>query len=146
MHLRSSGACCRQCRSSGPYSASVSSFLPLVWTFLFCCKLPLPHFVAACFPSSCLACEMQMSPLWGSNPRPYAYEAHALPTELRRLVAYTAGSADARTPNNTNNTTTPTRNTYTEPLQHMPPWPNGQSVGLLIRKLRVRVPQGVLIM
>ena len=25
-----------------------------------------------------------MSPLWGSNPRPYAYEAHALPTELRR--------------------------------------------------------------
>ena len=24
------------------------------------------------------------SPLWGSNPRPYAYEAHALPTELRR--------------------------------------------------------------
>ena len=25
------------------------------------------------------------SPLWGSNPRPYAYEAHALPTELRRL-------------------------------------------------------------
>ena len=28
------------------------------------------------------------SPLWGSNPRPYAYEAHALPAELRRhLVA-----------------------------------------------------------
>ena len=25
-----------------------------------------------------------ISPLWGSNPRPYAYEAHALPTELRR--------------------------------------------------------------
>ena len=24
------------------------------------------------------------SPLWGSSPRPYAYEAHALPTELRR--------------------------------------------------------------
>jgi hypothetical protein len=24
------------------------------------------------------------SPLWGSNPRPYAYEAHALPAELRR--------------------------------------------------------------
>ena len=22
------------------------------------------------------------SPQWGSNPRPYAYEAHALPTEL----------------------------------------------------------------
>ena len=27
---------------------------------------------------------LRMSPLWGSNPRPYAYEAHALPTELRR--------------------------------------------------------------
>ena len=26
------------------------------------------------------------SPLWGSNPRPYAYEAHALPAELRRLT------------------------------------------------------------
>ena len=26
------------------------------------------------------------SPLWGSNPRPYAYEAHALPTELKRLT------------------------------------------------------------
>lgn len=26
------------------------------------------------------------SPLWGSNPRPYAYEAHALPTELRRQL------------------------------------------------------------
>ncbi len=25
-----------------------------------------------------------------------------------------------------------------------PPWPNGQGVGLLIRRLRVRVPQGVL--
>ena len=26
------------------------------------------------------------SPLWGSSPRPYAYEAHALPAELRRLL------------------------------------------------------------
>ena len=26
---------------------------------------------------------------------------------------------------------------------HKPPWPNGQGVGLLIRRLRVRVPQGV---
>ena len=26
------------------------------------------------------------SPLRGSSPRPYAYEAHALPTELRRHV------------------------------------------------------------
>ena len=29
------------------------------------------------------------SPLWGSNPRPYAYEAHALPTELRRHMSVT---------------------------------------------------------
>ena len=28
-------------------------------------------------------------------------------------------------------------------LDHQPPWPNGQGVGLLIRRLRVRVPQGV---
>ena len=26
---------------------------------------------------------------------------------------------------------------------HKPPWPNGQGVGLLIRRLRARVPQGV---
>ena len=26
-----------------------------------------------------------------------------------------------------------------------PPWPNGQGVGLLIRRLRVRVPQGVFV-
>ena len=29
--------------------------------------------------------------------------------------------------------------------KRMPPWPNGQGVGLLIRRLRVRVPQGVLL-
>ena len=29
-------------------------------------------------------------------------------------------------------------------LLQQPPWPNGQGVGLLIRRLRVRVPQGVL--
>ena len=29
------------------------------------------------------------------------------------------------------------------PHAHRPPWPNGQGVGLLIRRLRVRVPQGV---
>jgi hypothetical protein len=28
--------------------------------------------------------------------------------------------------------------------QHTPPWPNGQGVGPLIRRLRVRVPPGVL--
>ena len=27
----------------------------------------------------------------------------------------------------------------------VPPWPNGQGVGLLIRRLRVQVPQGVLL-
>ena len=30
--------------------------------------------------------EHEKAPMWGSNPRPYAYEAHALPTELRRHV------------------------------------------------------------
>ena len=32
----------------------------------------------------------EVSPLGGSNPRPYAYEAHALPTELKRLVLLAA--------------------------------------------------------
>ena len=32
----------------------------------------------------------------------------------------------------------------TKPMQIWPPWPNGQGVGLLIRRLRARVPQGVL--
>ena len=32
------------------------------------------------------AIAIMCSPLWGSNPRPYAYEAHALPTELKRLT------------------------------------------------------------
>ena len=29
-------------------------------------------------------------------------------------------------------------------LHHQPPWPNGQGVGLLIRRLRAQVPQGVI--
>ena len=29
----------------------------------------------------------RQAPMMGSNPRPYAYEAHALPTELRRQLA-----------------------------------------------------------
>ena len=31
------------------------------------------------------------SRLWGSNPRPHAYEAHALPTELRRQLRIAGG-------------------------------------------------------
>ena len=34
------------------------------------------------------------SPLRGSNPRPYAYEAHALPTELRRRCERTEEGLD----------------------------------------------------
>ena len=37
------------------------------------------------------------------------------------------------------------RRVWIHNVSHMPPWPNGQGVGLLIRRLRVRVPQGVLI-
>jgi hypothetical protein len=29
---------------------------------------------------------LRRSPLWGLNPRPYAYEAYALPTELKRRL------------------------------------------------------------
>jgi hypothetical protein len=36
---------------------------------------------------SLLRWEAAISPLWGLNPRPYAYEAHAQPTELRRPLA-----------------------------------------------------------
>ena len=31
-------------------------------------------------------------------------------------------------------------------MLQLPPWPNGQGVGLLIRRLRVRVPQGVFLL
>ena len=41
--------------------------------FLFEHSVPLP-------------CHAQESRLWGSNPRPYTYEMHALPTERRRLL------------------------------------------------------------
>jgi hypothetical protein len=34
------------------------------------------------------------SPLWGSNPRPYACEAHALPTELKRLTRMVHATSD----------------------------------------------------
>ena len=37
----------------------------------------------------------KVSPLWGSNPRPYAYEAHALPAELRRLSGWQASRGAA---------------------------------------------------
>lgn len=30
----------------------------------------------------------KQSLLWGSSPRPYAYEVHALPTELKRLLLH----------------------------------------------------------
>ena len=39
---------------------------------------------------------MNSSPLWGSNPRPYAYEAHALPTELRRRAIRTTPARSSR--------------------------------------------------
>ena len=48
-------------------------------------KIPPAHSTRWYF-TPCRACPRQMSPLWGSNPRPYAYEAHALPAELRRLT------------------------------------------------------------
>ena len=38
-----------------------------------------------------IPCPAQDSRLWGSNPRPYAYEAHALPTELRRQLRLVMG-------------------------------------------------------
>ena len=39
----------------------------------------------------------------------------------------------------------PTHYTNTKDMWSIvPPWPNGQGVGLLIRRFRVRVPQGVL--
>ena len=36
-----------------------------------------------------------------------------------------------------------TGNAFPAEIYQLPPWPNGQGVGLLIRRLRVRVPQGV---
>ena len=46
---------------------------------------PLPRSIPVCIEICGEA------PMWGSNPRPYAYEAHALPAELRRhLLVYQA--------------------------------------------------------
>ena len=39
-----------------------------------------------CDPDLRMWATCEISPLWGSSPRPYAYEAHALPTELRRRM------------------------------------------------------------
>ena len=47
----------------------------------------------------CCRCKLpamgNMSPLWGLNPRPYAYEAHALPAELRRRCQMTEEDQDS---------------------------------------------------
>ena len=58
---------------------------------LFQCAPPTAMISLSCISPPCIARArggvpmlMHRSPLWGSNPRPYAYEAHALPTELRR--------------------------------------------------------------
>ena len=45
-----------------------------------------------------LLASKQQSPLWGSNPRPYAYEAHALPAELRRLLQWICDKLVERNP------------------------------------------------
>ena len=39
-----------------------------------------------CFLIILILLLLLISPLWGSNPWPYAYEAHALPAELRRRM------------------------------------------------------------
>ena len=75
--------------------------------------------------------------LRGSNPRPMAHKTIALTTELRELRTYAKRCASA-----------PRWSCAAKVLLHtgsgcLPPWPNGQGVGLLIRRLRVRVPQGV---
>ena len=65
----------------------------------------VPQFLWVLFRGSCsVRCklghcsdgQLNKSPLWGSSPRPYAYEAHALPTELRRHLAHSASIAACR--------------------------------------------------
>ena len=47
---------------------------------------PRPYIPPIVLLGKVVAHQPYKSPLWGSSPRPYAYEAHALPTELRRHV------------------------------------------------------------
>ena len=81
-------------------------------------------------------------PLRGSNPRPMAHKTIALTTELRGLCTQTKRHnykhvfPDARIDGLSG--ACPQTDSGC-----LPPWPNGQGVGLLIRRLRVRVPQGV---
>ena len=83
-----------QKRQKTPKSREVSRVCCLRVEFCNCAKrLPVAgpsdrmcaHNGAFC-QSLCGHAASTISPLWGSNPRPYAYGAHALPTELRRQV------------------------------------------------------------
>ena len=63
----------------GTYDCPCGSFFEAT-----ACPLVARATVASMFVLSELVAADGISPLWGSNPRPYAYEAHALPAELRR--------------------------------------------------------------
>ena len=74
---------CHMCVWHGRVTLSSSRVLKhgvlrIAW-FVACGVVIEPHVRRAPFAARSLD---QRSPQWGSNPRPYAYEAHALPTEL----------------------------------------------------------------
>ena len=80
------------------------------------------------------------------NPGPLAPEARIMP--LDQAANETHGSSCCRSANEATGRmrmSVRTQITKTKDMWSIvPPWPNGQGVGLLIRRLRVRVPQGVL--
>ena len=75
----------RRCNKLRPrvHCCMISCFRRRLLFYCSCCRwgeqdIAIP--VAGTLPAR------QQSPLWGLSPRPYAYEAHALPAELRRQV------------------------------------------------------------
>ena len=77
----------RRCNKLRPcvHCCMISCFRRHLLFFRSCCRwgeqdIAIP--VAGTLPAR------EQSPLWGLSPRPYAYEAHALPAELRRQVLF----------------------------------------------------------
>ena len=75
----------RRCNKLRPrvHCCMISCFRRRLLFYCSCCRwgeqdIAIP--VAGTLPAR------QQSPLWGLSPRPYAYEAHALPAELRRQL------------------------------------------------------------
>ena len=84
-----------------------------------------PEDLAGAAPSWHTGLVASKSPLWGSNPRPYAYGAHALPTELKGHMQ--AGEATFAAPHGMAGTFAPAAK---------PPRPRATAYGVAAPELR----------